>query len=58
MLIQILGIMEDKIVSAYEMTKNSKGKGDLPGGIKRWINKLRRSKVKWERIFHKYVGML
>ena len=48
--------MEDRIVTAYEMTKNTKGKGDLPGGLKRWIDKLKRSKVPWSRIFHRYVG--
>jgi len=48
--------MEDKIVTAYEMTKNTKGKGNVPAGLKRWIDKLRKNKVKWERIFHKYVG--
>jgi len=48
--------MEDKIITAWEMTKNHKGKGDVPGGIKRWIDKLRKSRVRWERIFHRYVG--
>jgi predicted metal-dependent peptidase len=48
--------MEDKIISAYEMSKNTKGKGDLPAGIKRWIDKMRKSRVQWQRIFWKYVG--
>jgi len=48
--------MEDKIITAYEMSKNTKGKGSVPAGLRRWIDKLRKSKVKWERIFHKYVG--
>ncbi len=48
--------MEDKIITAWEMTKNHKGKGDAPAGMKRWIEKLRKSKVRWERIFHRYVG--
>lgn len=48
--------MEDKIITAYEMTKNQKGKGNMPGGLKRWIDKLRKSKVKWERVFHRYIG--
>lgn len=48
--------MEDRVITAYEMTKNQKGKGNLPGGLKRWIDKLRKSKVRWERVFHKYVG--
>jgi len=48
--------MEDRIITAYEMTKNHKGKGNMPGGLKRWIDKLRKNKVKWERIFHRYVG--
>jgi len=52
--------MEDKIISAFEMTKDYYNKrqnhGKFPVGIKRWIAKMRRSKVKWERIFHKYVG--
>jgi len=48
--------MEDKIITAYEMTKNFKGKGNTPAGLKRWIDKLRKNKVKWERIFHRYVG--
>lgn len=48
--------MEDRIITAYEMAKNTKGKGDLPAGIKRWIDKMRKSRVKWQRIFHKYIG--
>jgi len=51
--------MEDKVISAFEMTKDyyeGKNQGKFPGGIKRWIEKIRRSKVKWERIFHKFVG--
>lgn len=48
--------MEDKVVTAYEMTKNTSGRGNVPSGLKRWIDKLRKSKVQWERIFHKYVG--
>jgi len=48
--------MEDKIVTAYEMTKDSKQRGNLPSGLKRWIDKLKKSKVKWERIFHRFVG--
>jgi predicted metal-dependent peptidase len=50
--------MEDKIISVYEMTKDSYNKkaGNMPGNIKRWIDKMRKSKVKWERIFHRYVG--
>lgn len=48
--------MEEKIISAYEMTKNSKSQGKMPGGLKRWIDKLRKAKVNWARIFHRYVG--
>jgi len=48
--------MEDKIITAWEMTKNHKGKGDAPAGMKRWIDKLRKSRVKWDRIFHRYIG--
>ena len=48
--------MEDKIITAFEATRNSKGKGDTPAGLKRWIDKLRKAKVRWERIFHRYVG--
>lgn len=49
--------MEDKILSVYEMTKDdSKEAGKLPGGLKKWIEKIKKSKVKWERIFHRYVG--
>jgi predicted metal-dependent peptidase len=48
--------MEDKIVTAYEMTKDAKSKGDIPAGIKRWIDKIRKSKVNWTRIFHQYIG--
>jgi predicted metal-dependent peptidase len=48
--------MEDKIVTAYEMTKDAKSRGDIPAGIKRWIDKIRRSKVRWERVFHQYIG--
>jgi len=48
--------MEDQVITAYEMTKNSKSRGTTPNGLKRWIDKLRKSKVRWERIFHRYVG--
>lgn len=50
--------MEDKIISVYEMSKDSYDKtaGNIPGNVKRWIEKMRKSKVKWERIFHRYVG--
>lgn len=48
--------MEDKIITAWEMTKNQTGKGSTPAGMKRWIDKLRKSRVRWERIFHRYVG--
>jgi predicted metal-dependent peptidase len=48
--------MEDKIVTAYEMTKDAKSKGDIPAGIKRWIDKIRKSKVNWARVFHNYIG--
>lgn len=48
--------MEDKIISAYEMTRNSKGKGNTPAGLKRWIEKLRKAKVNWARVFHRYIG--
>jgi predicted metal-dependent peptidase len=48
--------MEDQIITAYEMTKNQKSRGTLPSGLQRWIDKLRKNKVKWERIFHRYVG--
>ena len=48
--------METKIVSAYEATRNGRDQGNLPAGMKRWIDKLRNNKVKWERIFQRYVG--
>ena len=48
--------MEEKIIASYEMTKDSKNQGNLPGGLKRWIDKLRKAKVNWTRIFHRYVG--
>lgn len=51
--------MEDRVISAYEMTKDyyeGRNQGVLPGGIGRWIKEIRKSKVKWERIFHKFVG--
>jgi predicted metal-dependent peptidase len=48
--------MEDRIITAYEMTKNQKSRGHTPAGLQRWIDKLRKNKVKWERIFHRYVG--
>lgn len=50
--------MEDKIISVYEMTKDSYDKtaGNMPANIRAWIDKMRKSKVKWERIFHRYVG--
>lgn len=47
--------MEDRVLSAYEMTKNS-SMGNVPAGIKRAIDLIKKSRVRWERIFHKYVG--
>lgn len=48
--------MEDRIITAYEITKNTKGRGSIPSALRRWIDKLRKNKVRWERIFHRYVG--
>lgn len=48
--------MEDKILTAYEATRNAQSKGDVPAGIKRWIEKMRKNKVRWERVFHRYIG--
>jgi predicted metal-dependent peptidase len=48
--------MEEKILTAWEATKDSTSRGATPAGIKRWIDKIRKSRVKWERIFHRYVG--
>lgn len=52
--------MEDKIIAAYEGTKdfyeNEKNQGKLPSGIRRFIEKMRKARVRWERIFHRYVG--
>lgn len=48
--------MEDKILTAYEMTRDAKGRGEVPAGIKRWIEKMKKSKVKWERVFHRFIG--
>lgn len=49
--------MEEKIISAYEMTKHdTKSQGKLPGGLKRWLDNLRKAKVNWARVFHRYVG--
>src|SRR5690606_5015163 len=52
--------MEDKIIAAYESTKDfyedGKNQGKLPTGIKRFIDQMRKAKVRWERIFHRFVG--
>lgn len=48
--------MQDKVIAAYEMTKDYQGQGKLPAGVARWVDKIRKSKVKWERVFHRYVG--
>ena len=42
-----------KIIAAAEATKN---KGNLPGGIERWLKELRDSQVDWRQIFQNFIG--
>ena len=43
--------MADAICATAEATKN---RGDLPAGVRRWIESMRKPKVPWQRVFHKY----
>jgi len=46
--------MEDRIVAAYEISKKEEGK--MPAGIARAVEEIRKARVPWNRIFHRYVG--
>lgn len=45
--------IEDRILASYESTKNE---GKIPAGISRSIDEIRKSRVPWTRIFHRYLG--
>jgi predicted metal-dependent peptidase len=45
--------IRDKIIAAAESTK---GQGNISAGVQQMIDKLRKSKVPWQRMFHRYVG--
>lgn len=45
--------IEDRILASYESTKNE---GKIPTGISRSIDEIRKSRVPWTRIFHRYLG--
>lgn len=47
--------LEDRILSAYEISKHEK-EGKMPAGILRTIDNIRKSRVPWTRVFHRYVG--
>jgi predicted metal-dependent peptidase len=47
--------IEDRLLSAYENCKNS-DPGKLPGRISRLVNEIKRARVPWTRIFHRYIG--
>lgn len=48
--------MEDKVITSYEIAKSGDSFGNMPESIKRFIDRIRKSRVKWERVFHKYIG--
>jgi len=46
--------MKDKVVQAYEATK--KTQGYMPTGLARAIQGLTKSKIPWQKVFHRFVG--
>ncbi len=47
--------LEDRIIASYEISKQEK-EGKMPAGILRAIEAIRKSRVPWTRVFHRYVG--
>lgn len=47
--------MKDKIIQAFEVTK-VKNQGYLPAGLRRAIERMKKAKVPWQRIFQRFVG--
>ena len=50
----VLEEMKDKVVQAYEATK--KTQGYMPAGLARAIQGLTKSKIPWQKVFHRFVG--
>lgn len=49
----VLEEMKDKVVQAYEATKSQ---GNLPAGLARSIQEMRKAKIPWQKVFHRFVG--
>jgi len=45
--------IKERILMAADAVKN---RGTLPDGIEQLLKELRKSKVRWERVFHRFVG--
>lgn len=49
--------MADRVYTAYKMTSDmQEGHGHLPEGIENWIKNIKKSKIPWSRILHRYIG--
>ncbi len=46
--------LEDKIISSYEIVQNEKGK--LSPGIERIVAEIKKVRVPWTRLLHRYIG--
>ena len=46
--------MKEKILTAHEASILAQG--TVPAGVQRIVDELKKAKVRWERIFHRYVG--
>jgi predicted metal-dependent peptidase len=49
--------IKEKILISYEAAKAS-SHGSTPAGIERLVKDIKKSKVKWERLFHRYIGSM
>jgi len=47
--------IREKVLTAFEAAKSS-GQGTIPAGIERLIKDMRKAKVRWEKLFHRFIG--
>jgi len=48
--------IREKVLTAFEAAKSSNSQGTIPAGIQRLIKDMRKAKVRWEKLFHRFVG--
>jgi len=44
----------ERVLAAYEMWRASQQRGELPGSLVKWIERLKAARVPWERVLHQY----